>query len=109
MMPVYFHLTPGFGADFADLFEVRCMSRAHRGSLERKVCGTAGVEFSYSGLDGALRTTTINFDPAPILLNSTLATYQFMLKRGGSASLHVEAACMKRSRGGVSTHPITSK
>ncbi len=109
MLPVDVHLTLGFDADFADLFEVRGMRRAQRGSLERKVCGAADVEFSYSGLDGALRTTNINFDPAPILLNSTLATYQLMLKRGGSASLYFEAACMKRPQGGFRTYPVKSK
>jgi glycogen debranching enzyme len=54
-----------FGADFADLFEVRGERRPRRGTQHRPETAADGVTLSYTGLDGRRRGTRLRFDPAP--------------------------------------------
>ncbi len=54
-----------FGADFADLFEVRGTHRERRGTQNPARVGPATVALSYTGLDKVTRTTTLSFDPKP--------------------------------------------
>lgn len=46
-------------ADFADIFEVRGIKRARRGSLHPPETGPSGIAFDYEGLDGVQRRTRI--------------------------------------------------
>jgi len=48
-----------FGADFADIFEVRGASRARRGQLLEPVFLEDGIQILYAGLDKVIRTTTV--------------------------------------------------
>ncbi|HEY4783071.1 MAG TPA: glycogen debranching N-terminal domain-containing protein, partial [Chthoniobacterales bacterium] len=48
-----------FGADFADIFEVRGGSRARRGRLLEPVFLEDGIQILYAGLDEVIRTTTL--------------------------------------------------
>ena len=58
-----------FGADFADIFEVRGMTRERRGEVACRV--RAGeVAFTYRALDGVPRSTRICFSPAPVRLEA---------------------------------------
>jgi glycogen debranching enzyme len=91
--PVAVHLTIGFDADFADLFEVRGMSRTERGVLERNVDGPSAVTFAYRGLDHLDRSTRITFHPPPMTLQTTVATYKLLLDPRDSVSVFIEAAC----------------
>ena len=50
-----------FGADFADLFEVRGRQRARRGQLSTERRSDASVALRYLGLDGVERVTTLAF------------------------------------------------
>src|SRR5216684_3987365 len=45
--------------DFADLFEVRGLRRARRGSATHRVVDTKSVLLTYQGLDGKFRRTTL--------------------------------------------------
>ncbi len=58
-------LTFRFGADFADIFEVRGMSRPHHGTFEDARIEDDTLIFHYTGLDALKRQTTINFYPLP--------------------------------------------
>jgi glycogen debranching enzyme len=52
-------------SDFADIFEVRGIKRAHRGRRLPELVETNSVVLGYEGLDGVIRRTRIECDPAP--------------------------------------------
>ncbi|MGZ8346107.1 MAG: amylo-alpha-1,6-glucosidase [Allosphingosinicella sp.] len=76
-----------FAADFADLFEVRGERRPRRGELRSERLDERGVRFSYAGLDGVERTTTIHFDPPPDHL--TVRSARWEVEFGESDRFHV--------------------
>ena len=67
-------LTVLYRSDFADLFEVRGLRRRRRGSATQRVMGSDRAQLTYTGLDGAVRTTTLTFDPPPSELVAGKAT-----------------------------------
>jgi glycogen debranching enzyme len=69
-----------FGADFADLFEVRGERRAARGrtSVARSTDGS--VALRYVGLDKIERVTTVEFSPCPQQLATDRADFEMTLK-----------------------------
>jgi len=71
-----------FAADFADLFEVRGMHRARRGSCHGERIGADQVIFHYKGLDGVDRYTHMQFSPAPSLLDQHHAAFDLTLAPG---------------------------
>ena len=79
-----------FGADFADLFEVRGFHRARRGVLHDPKIEDSSVVLSYTGLDQRLRTTTLRFDPAPTKLDGERACYVLDLEAHESRSIFIE-------------------
>jgi glycogen debranching enzyme len=93
--PASFDLTLLFGNDFADLFEIRGERRPRRGIASSKVEGAADVTLDYRGLDGALRTTGLHFDPAPAKLSVNAATYHFDLAPQQMTSLFIAVSCNK--------------
>jgi glycogen debranching enzyme len=69
-----------YGSDFADLFEVRGTVRERRGSIHAPQTWDNGVSLSYTGLDGALRTTTLSFEPAPSICDPKAAVFDLVLE-----------------------------
>ena len=59
--PVQVEVEMSFGADFADIFEVRGLARETRGSHRPPRVDPTGAEFGYRGEDGVNRTTRIRF------------------------------------------------
>ena len=92
--PFDIRLTLAFGSDFADLFEVRGLRRARRGTTSAEV-GETRVALSYQGLDGNWRRTTILFDPVPEQLSSNVASYAFDLQANESRSIYVTVKCQR--------------
>ena len=92
--PFDIRLTLVFGSDFADLFEVRGLRRARRGTASAEI-GETRVALSYQGLDGNRRRTTILFDPAPEQLSSSVASYAFDLQANESRSIYVTVKCQR--------------
>ncbi len=72
-------VTIAFASDFADVFEVRGMRRARRGTSSIRLNAPHEVVLSYLGLDGVVRVTSVYFDPAPTRLSRSEATYQIAL------------------------------
>jgi len=68
-----------FGADFADLFEVRGKQRARKGSCRTECNGYDRVMFHYRGLDGVDRYTQLTFDPPPSQLDQHHAAYDLKI------------------------------
>ncbi|HEX6101582.1 MAG TPA: amylo-alpha-1,6-glucosidase, partial [Alphaproteobacteria bacterium] len=82
-----------FDADFADLFEVRGAHRARRGSLSKFRRTEGSVQFSYLGLDGIQRQTSIGFEPAPQYLDCGEARMELELAPGASRAVFAEVSC----------------
>jgi glycogen debranching enzyme len=78
--PLRIHLSLGFAADFADLFEVRGTSRLRRGTASAACEGGARAVLRYEGLDGVERVTAVEFDPAPQHLDTGLAEFELELQ-----------------------------
>jgi glycogen debranching enzyme len=79
LLPVEIAFSIQFGCDFADIFEVRGVKRAQKGTHLENDIGSDRVTFSYRGLDNLIRRTEINFDPAPLLLTGTQAFFKTVL------------------------------
>ncbi|MBX9846251.1 MAG: amylo-alpha-1,6-glucosidase [Xanthobacteraceae bacterium] len=91
--PVELRLSMLFGNDFADLFEVRGMSRPARGTVTRKRTGFDRITLSYLGLDQRTRSTALIFDPHPHVLTTREATYEFKLAPGEAVPIFLEIGC----------------
>lgn len=63
--PVEFDIDLTFGSDFADIFEVRGLSRQTRGNYEPPKVNGRSVEFAYTGEDQVRRVTRISFGVKP--------------------------------------------
>jgi glycogen debranching enzyme len=86
-------LTLSFGADFADIFEVRGSHRNRRGRKETPRVDGDTVTLAYTGLDHKLRQTQLRFDPAPRSLTAECAEYTIELEAGRSAVFFFEVNC----------------
>lgn len=85
--PVTLRLRLDFGADFADIFEVRGERRSKRGTMAAPVVGTDTVGFSYQGLDGVMRETTLRFSPPPDHLSAKGAVFDVSLANADSTTV----------------------
>jgi glycogen debranching enzyme len=76
-IPLDSDLTYSFDADFADVFEVRGVSRPRRGEKSVQVDGRT-VTLGYDGLDGRRRQARLEFsrDPAEVSTTSTRFTFR---------------------------------
>ncbi|HEY0722710.1 MAG TPA: glycogen debranching N-terminal domain-containing protein, partial [Pyrinomonadaceae bacterium] len=77
--PIDVQFSVEFSADFADLFEVRGMSRENKGALHDAVLEPAHLCFSYTGLDGVTRRTQIDCSPRPDSLSAVGLMFRFHL------------------------------
>ncbi|ADV26357.1 Amylo-alpha-16-glucosidase [Pseudoxanthomonas suwonensis 11-1] len=84
-------LTIEFGADFLDMFEVRGMQRAHRGSYPQVLAQADRVVLRYAGLDGVERRTVIAFSQAPTALDGGMARFDLELGPREHVTLYLEA------------------
>src|SRR5207244_11385728 len=75
LSPVEVKFSMEFGADFADVFEVRGMTRQRKGVRHDRKLKADQVCFVYEGLDNVLRRTRIQCSPAPDTLNASVATF----------------------------------
>jgi glycogen debranching enzyme len=83
-------LTLDFAADFLDIFEVRGLSRERRGQPQPAEVDRSRVVLAYRGLDGAVRTTTIRFSPAPDELDEVRGVFRTACGPGDSLEIVVE-------------------
>ncbi|HKD69718.1 MAG TPA: glycogen debranching N-terminal domain-containing protein [Candidatus Binataceae bacterium] len=82
-----------FGADFADLFEVRGVKRKRRGKFFDPVVAQDSVRLCYRGRDNQTRTTLISFAPTPDELQSGSALFSISLDPEQSAVLDLRVGC----------------
>ena len=79
-----------FGADFADIFQVRGTLRAKQGRHHPPTMDGRRVSFSYTGLDGVTRTSCLAFSEPPARLSPNRAEFMFSLPKGKRLDLYVE-------------------
>ncbi len=91
--PISLSLTLLYHNDFADLFEVRGLRRARRGTTLERITAPDHAWLVYKGLDGATRTTVLTFDPAPTELLAGKALYRLTLEPGEMRPLFLIAGC----------------
>ena len=82
-----------FDADFADIFELRGMSRERRGQRLETQVKPESVVLGYEGLDGRVRRTRIVFDPLPTRLTESAASFRTQLEAGEEATYRCAIAC----------------
>jgi glycogen debranching enzyme len=96
-------LSVRFGADFADIFEVRGLKRRRRGKRSSERLSADAVALRYVGLDGIERVTTLQFSPAPAQLDRSNAEFVLDLGPGeGCRSRCVPDAAIAAARFGPS-------
>ncbi|HEX7045016.1 MAG TPA: amylo-alpha-1,6-glucosidase [Burkholderiales bacterium] len=91
--PIEVRLRLRFAADYADMFEVRGVSRRRRGRLLPPERGERQLVFAYEGLDGLMRRTRIAVDPAPRRVADGEIDYELRLAPGAQQELYVTIAC----------------
>jgi glycogen debranching enzyme len=91
--PQHVRIEIAFGADFADLFEVRGTARARKGRHLPADMEPDSILLSYIGLDDRKRFTRLSFAPQPDEIRSDLVTYDLHLEPHETRSLFVEIAC----------------
>jgi len=87
-----------FSADFCDIFEVRGMRRAHRGTMLDPVIAERSIELGYRGLDGVLRRTRIEFSTPPTHLDAQGAHFALTLRSQDIAEIIITTVCETSSR-----------
>ncbi|ARQ02276.1 amylo-alpha-1,6-glucosidase [Pseudorhodoplanes sinuspersici] len=87
-----------YSSDFADLFEVRGMRRAKRGSANSKILGDGQVQLQYWGLDDELRCTDLSFAPPPDRLSTAIASYTLSLAPGEAKAIDLTVECRNDDR-----------
>ena len=96
-----------FAADFADLFEIRGMTRLRRGTMREPVIGPRSVRLGYDGRDDMRRETLLCFDPAPQILTESRARFEVSVPPGERRTLYLLICCQPRDdepAGGLSKH-----
>ncbi len=83
----------GYGADFADIFEVRGMVRAQRGRQKRDERVGNTVVLAYEGLDEIVRSTRIVVEPAPDAWMLRRMRWDWTLAPGEARTIDVEILC----------------
>lgn len=94
----------GFAADFADLFEIRGMTRLRKGTMKDPVVGEADVLLAYEGRDSRTRETHLCFDPVPQDLTESHARFDVTVPPGERRTLYMRVACERTE---LSTEPFS--
>ena len=90
VVPLALTLQYEFDADFADIFELRGVSRRKHGRSLRPRLHTAAVTFSYSGLDKVTRRVKVQFRRRPDLLERQRAKFHLTIEPGESEEIGAE-------------------
>jgi glycogen debranching enzyme len=91
--PLHLELELLFGADFADIFELRGSQRARRGEAAAPMLERGGVRLPYKGLDAVWRETILTFTPEPARLGTTSVGFELNLEPGEEMTLEVRVTC----------------
>lgn len=95
--PARFELEMHFQADYADIFEVRGISREKRGKKFPVKEENGDMVFIYQGLDEISRETRITFHPKPDAFDHRTARYEIELQPKEPIELELEIAFIENN------------
>ncbi len=95
---IQFPLNLAFGADFADIFEVRGETREQRGHRHAPHAEDDALVFAYEGLDDRLRRTHVHLGTPPAALTDRTAHYEVELESKAAIELEWSVTCEMNSR-----------
>ncbi|MBV8682688.1 MAG: amylo-alpha-1,6-glucosidase [Caulobacteraceae bacterium] len=87
-----------YDADFRDMFEVRGLKRASRGTAREPVVSGRSVQFGYDGLDRVSRTGVLDFSEPPWRMSATRADFMFSLAPEKPMDLYIEVGSDEEER-----------
>lgn len=87
-----------FAADYADIYEVRGVSRKERGLDLIPDVEDSRVILHYEGLDGELRSTMIEFDPRPDGIDRSCAEFRVSIKPQEIFTILAKVSCKRACR-----------
>lgn len=90
---VVIELTFQAQADFADIFEVRGIKRAQRGSLHPPETSPSGIAFVYEGLDGIERRTQITCALPQCRIDRNSITVPIGLEAHSETTFSIDVVC----------------
>ncbi len=93
---VEFTLSMSFDADFADLFELRGMRRAHSGERLPSEVAHDSATLRYLGLDRRERRTRLCFSPTPQAIDDHRASFSIHLEPGAERHLYCTISCLEQ-------------
>ncbi len=93
LFPVEVSFSFQFDADFADIFEVRGLTRERRGQRLETVVEEGGIVLAYKGLDGLIRRTRLECSPRPKEVSGSEVHYEVRLQPKGKATFFLTVAC----------------
>jgi len=88
--PVVLNVLYEFGADFADIFDVRGYRRDKAGRMEEPVIDERSISYGYCGVDGRTRNTRVEFDRKPDYLDPSTALFRVTLAHREPVILRIE-------------------
>jgi glycogen debranching enzyme len=94
--PVETALVFHVAADYADIFEVRGLARARRGEDLEPEIGHGRLTLGYRGLDGIVRRTHFQFEPAPEYLTSGAARFELYLRPQEEVAFEMTVSCERQ-------------
>ncbi|PYV18432.1 MAG: amylo-alpha-1,6-glucosidase, partial [Acidobacteria bacterium] len=93
LRPLEVSLELFFGADFADVFEVRGAKRERRGAQLDPEVESRSVRLKYRGLDRTVRGARIEFEPAPQRVTGSRALFRDAILPQGERSYLFTVSC----------------
>ncbi|HJV25651.1 MAG TPA: amylo-alpha-1,6-glucosidase [Aromatoleum sp.] len=93
LSPVELTLDIEFGADYADIFEVRGLARTRTGEYLAPTIADGEAILAYRGRDAVTRRTRIRFDPAPREVTAERAHFELRLEPKHFQDLNFAIAC----------------
>lgn len=91
--PVELRFELQFGADYADIFEVRGQQRPRRGRALVPEVGDGSIVLGYEGLDGAVRRTRIDCYPPPARTTDRDMRFVLPMEPHSEVTFQVTIAC----------------
>jgi glycogen debranching enzyme len=83
-----------FANDFVDVFEVRGTRRERRGETLDPRLEPGAVQLAYRGLDQLVRTTRLDFAPAPESLTAQAASFRIHLEVKQTRDIYIWTTCL---------------
>jgi glycogen debranching enzyme len=89
LVPLVIPLRIGFGADFADIFEVRGTKRERKGQRLEDTLEKDNIQFAYEGLDGVVRRTNVHCQPPATKASDSELQFEVPLAPKEQATFHL--------------------